>query len=88
MPCHALAIPFCALKAQRGEKGILSNLFSSSWRDEILHSAKHLTEKCAVCSVRLCGKDRGARREGAERASEAAPARPPGAKCMLEYFKT
>lgn len=44
--------------------------------------------KCAACSVRLCGKDRGASREGAERASEAAPARPPGAKCMLEYFKT
>lgn len=43
VPCFA--IPFCASEAPRGEKGILSNLFSSSWRDEILHSAKCITEK-------------------------------------------
>lgn len=47
VPCFA--IPFCALKASRAEKGILSNLFPSSWRDEILHSAKHMTEKCSAC---------------------------------------
>lgn len=61
VPCFT--IPFCASKAPRGEKGILSNLFSSSWRDEILHSANCMTEKCLVhvcvgVGVRVCGKDR------------------------------
>lgn len=53
VPCST--IPPRASEAPREEKGILSNLFSSSWRDGILHFTTHMTEKRPVSScVSVC----------------------------------
>ncbi|TNN86529.1 hypothetical protein EYF80_003299 [Liparis tanakae] len=71
IPCHASEAP-------RGEKGILTNLFSSRWRDEIfLLRANPHDRKQPRSVIAVCGKDG---RKEREKASDESSARTPGAK--------